>query len=256
VRDDVVRVIAERARMDRGFPRSLGISVAGHLILVVAAVAAPLLAPSEPVLNVQMGFVVPLPPGGGGPQAPPPSAPPEAKPAPTAEPAPPPPEKKQILKPPTPVKPEAKGLPDPDTAKNASPRKKATPEPQRAVAGASSSTGTGTATPGLDIMAPAGPGVPGGTDPGGDWYLAGVQRKIWVLWNQQIRSGPQRSVSIQFSILADGSVTDVRVAATSGVYLLDQAAQRAIHTAAPFTPLPEHYATDRFTITATFKPLG
>ena len=31
--------------------------------------------------------------------------------------------------------------------------------------------------PGLALTGPAGPGVPGGTDPGGDWYLAGVQRK-------------------------------------------------------------------------------
>jgi TonB family protein len=101
---------------------------------------------------------------------------------------------------------------------------------------------------------PPGPGVPGGTDPFGDWYMAGVQRKIWMLWTQQVREAAAPEVVVAFTILADGSVTDVQLIQSSSIFLLDQAAQRAIQTAAPFGPLPRDYGTNRITIHARFKP--
>ena len=114
-------------------------------------------------------------------------------------------------------------------------------------------TGTGSATPGLEF-GPPGPGVPDGTDSGGDWYLAGVQQKIWMLWNQQIKSGFTQPVGVTFTILPDGSVTGVRVTVPSGATLLDMAAQRAILNAAPFGPLPREYGQNPRTIQALFKP--
>ena len=114
-------------------------------------------------------------------------------------------------------------------------------------------TGSGSVTPGLEF-APADPGVPGGTDDHGDWYLAGVQRKIWMLWRQQIQAGQARPVAVRFTILRDGSVTDLRVVQKSGATLLDLAAQRAVLAAAPFGPFPAHYGMARVTIQANFKP--
>ena len=113
--------------------------------------------------------------------------------------------------------------------------------------------GAGAATPGLEF-GPPGPGVPGGTDSGGDWYLAGVQQKIWILWNQQIKSGFNHPIGVTFTILADGSVADVDVTQPSGASLLDMAAKRAVLNAAPFGPLPRQYETDRKTIQAVFRP--
>jgi TonB family protein len=101
---------------------------------------------------------------------------------------------------------------------------------------------------------PPGPGVPDGTDSGGDWYLAGVKLKISTLWQQQIRSGFNRPIGVIFTILADGSVTDVRVTEPSGVTLLDMAAQRAILNAAPFGRLPREYGNNPRTIHAIFPP--
>ncbi len=92
-----------------------------------------------------------------------------------------------------------------------------------------------------------GPGVPGGTDIFGDYYMAGVQRKIWMLWTQQLKAGAFQPVTISFTILQDGTVTDIRVVQSSGAFLLDQAAQRAISSAAPFGPLPKNYETNRYT---------
>jgi protein TonB len=199
----------------------------------------------EPLLRVQDGFAVPLPPGGGGPRSAEPPAPAPAKPetpeAPKAEPPP------KVLRPPK--EEPRKGLPLPDAK-----RGRAKPEPAKPSSPGGSPTGTGASsrTPGLEL-GPPGPGVPGGTDIQGDWYLATVQQKIWMIWIQQIRAGMTQPVTVSFTIEADGSVTDVRVLQSSGAALLDLAAQRAIYSAGPFAPLPKDHGT-RYTITATFKP--
>ena len=247
----VDRLIAERERLDTSFSGSFLVSLSAHVLLVAAAVVAPLLLPRSPLLDVQSGFAVALPRGGGGVPRPPAPQPKAAPPAP-AEPAPAAPPK--VLKPPTEA-PRPDALPEPDSRRRP-PRRQlepsaaaATPDPK-----ATPGAGGGAATPGLEF-GPPGPGVPGGTATGGDWYLAGVQQKIWLLWNQQIRSGFDHPVGVTFTILADGTVTDVRVTQESGAALLDMAAQRAILNAAPFAPLPREYGTDRKTIHAIFRPV-
>lgn len=243
--DPVDRLIVEREAMDGGFPGSLALSIVAHLLLVGVAAAGTLLF-KPPPLRVQDGFAVPMPPGGGGPRSAEPPAPAPAKPqtpeAPKAEPPP------KVLKPPK--EEPRKGLPPPDEK-----RTRAKPEPTKpsSPSGPPAATGTSTQTPGLEL-GPPGPGVPEGTDILGDWYLAAVQRKIWLVWTQQIKAGMNQPVTVSFTILADGSVTDLRVVQSSGAFLLDLAAQRAISSAAPFGPLPKDYATNRITIQAVFKP--
>jgi protein TonB len=242
--DAVDRVIAQREGLERGFNRSLWLSVVGHLVVVGAAVAAPLLMPNTPKLRVAHGTIVPVPPGGGGtPSAPEPAPGPDPAPPqpPQAAPKPPPRVKKPPKKAP---EPEKKGV-APLESKKRSRRRSST---------ASKAAGTSSQSPGLSLELPPGPGAPGGTDHYGDWYLASVQRKIWLLWNRQIRTGPRLAVRVSFAILADGSVEDVRVVRSSGAYLLDQAAQRAVLSAAPFGPLPKHYGTKRYEIHAQFRP--
>jgi len=247
--EPVDRLLAERERMDRGFQASVVLSVAAHLALLGTTVAAAIFGSKAPLLQVQDGFAVALPPGGGGVRSVEPPAPAPPKPEPEvsqAPPAPAPPAK--ILKPP---KDEPKqGLPELDARKS---KAKPTPPPTARSGGVAGGTGTAVQTPGLEF-GPPGPGVPGGTDLLGDWYLAAVQRKIWLLWTQQIRPSAPQAVTISFTIAADGSVSDVRVVQSSGIYLLDSAAQRAIYSAGPFGPLPRNYGTDRYTIQAVFKP--
>jgi len=200
------------------------------------------------------GFVVPLPPGGfGRPNVEPPAAPSAApQPAPSQEPAPKPEPPPQVIKPPKPE--PRRGLPEPDAR-----RVKTRPEPTPPARSASTSSdrppGRSTETPGFEF-GPPGPGVPGGTDMMGDWYLAGVQRKIWTIWMQQIKANFTQPITVQFTILENGSLEDgsVRIVQPSGVALLDLAAQRAIYNAAPFGPLPKQYGTSRYTIQGIFKP--
>jgi TonB family protein len=263
----VDRVIEQREAMDRGFPAGFVLSGVFHLILAGLAFGAAWFGPRKPPLQAVIGDLIALPPGGGGPLVPdtaPAAVPPvTAAPEPAAPPAPAPEPPPRVLKPPK--EEPRKGLPLPD-AKRAKPkaeksapaRHPAPPSSDRAAAssGAAGGTGTNSATPGLGLIGPAGPGVPYGTDPLGDWYLAGVQRKIWSIWVRQMKAGFTQPITISFTILGDGSLEDgsVRPVQASGIQLLDNAALRAVYSAAPFGPLPRTYGTNRITIQALFQP--
>ncbi|HVR71904.1 MAG TPA: energy transducer TonB [Vicinamibacteria bacterium] len=258
--DPVNTQIEQRQALDRGLSAGFLLSLAGHLLMAGMAFGAAAFGPKEPLIKVAPGFVVPLPRGGGGtpnvePAGPAPAAPEPAKaepPAPRPEPPP------KVVKPPKET--PRRGLPPPDARK-----RRATPAPtppprggapergSGASAGAvRDATGRATGTPGIEL-GPPGPGVPGGAE-GGDYYLAGVQRKIWLIWTRQIKSGFTHPVTVSFTILANGSVEDVRVVQSSGASLLDLAAQRSVFSAAPFNPLPKDYGTNRYTIQAIFRP--
>jgi TonB family protein len=249
LRDPVDAVLVERADLERGFMQSVLISGFAHALLVGGALAAAWLGAREPLVRIASGFAVSLPPGGYGtpaaapaPPAPAPPAPPVTQPA-AAKPEPPP----KIIKPPQEA--PRRGLPDPE----AKPTRRAPPPPP-ASSGSTGSAAGASGPAGFSLTAPPGAGVPGGTDPNGDWYLAGVQRKIWVLWAQQVKSGMSQPAIVSFTILASGEVTGVRLDQSSGVYLLDRAAQSAVLSAAPFGPLPRDYGTNRITIQGIFKP--
>jgi TonB family protein len=265
VNEAIDRLIVERQRLDQGLPATVLASIAAHLVAAGLTVGLPMLLPREPALRVVDGFAVVLPRGGGGsPVAAPPAAAPAPQPAPaaTAPPAAPP----QVLKPPK-AEPRPQALPLPDSRRSA--KRPAEPPPlplpgsrttttakaAAASGGVPGARGAGSAIPGLELGGPPGPGVPDGTDSGGDWYLAGVQQKIWMLWTQQIRSGFTQPVGVTFTILPDGNVTGLRVTQPSGASLLDMAAQRAILNAAPFGPLPREYGQNPRTIQALFKPI-
>jgi TonB family protein len=251
--DAVDRAIAERAAMDRGLTPAAVLSGMLHTLVIVGGLVVPLLLPKQPLLKAQStAWVVPLPRGGGGTpskaeSAAAPAATPEVARAEPPEPAAPAP---KVLKPPK--EEPHRGLPDPNT-------KKGRPQPARPAAPAPSATssasaGQASATPGVAFGAPPGLGVPNGVDFGGDWYLAGVQRRVWMIWMSQIRVPSANPALVTFTIRADGSVTDVTLSQSSGISSLDFAAQRAILSAAPFAPLPRHYETNRITIQAVFKP--
>ena len=60
-------------------------------------------------------------------------------------------------------------------------------------------------TPGFEF-GPPGPGVSGGTDIMGDWYLAGVQRKVWTVWMQQVKANFTQPITVQYD--GGGTLTD------------------------------------------------
>ena len=251
--DPIDRVIAEREAMDAGLPTTLVLSAFGHSVLIAGALVAPFFFPEPPPIQIMPGFLV-MPKGGGGvPVTEPPAlAPPEAAPPATEAPQPKPKDEPKVAKPPKDDK--KRGLPELDPKKTKKPKPEKTPPPRPARSGGvQGGTGKATQTPGLAFAA-AGPGTPDGMDVGGDWYLASVQQKIWMIWTQQIKANFTQPIGVTFTILADGSLEDVKLTQPSGVTLLDLAAQRAVDSASPFGPLPKNYGTNRYTIHAVFQP--
>jgi protein TonB len=251
--DAVDRVLEERAALDRGFGATLALSTFGHAAFVGLTLFLTWLGSRAPRIREVSGFAVAMPRGGGGPSAvaprPAPAVAPPPVPAPVAPPVAKPEPPPKVLKPP---KEEARaGLPALD-AKKTKPTDR-TPPPSAAAATSRTGTNAG-GMPGLDIQGPAGPGVPGGTDANGDWYLAGVQRKIWMIWTRQVKPAFNDPVAVTLTITETGAVEDVRVVESAGLAVLDAAAQRAVYTAAPFSPLPRSYGTNRLTIRAVFRP--
>jgi protein TonB len=260
VNEAVDRLIAERERLDAGLPGTLLLSIVGHLGLIGAAVALPLLLPRQPLLRVS-DFSIVMPRGGGGSPIAAAQAAPAPQPAPAVSAAPP--AAPKVLKPPTEA-PRPNALPALDSkriarraAEPAAPAGRlpsATSVKSAATAGgAPGARGTSPATPGLEI-GPPGVGVPDGTETGGDWYIAAVTQKIWMLWNQTIKPGFAQPIGVTFTIMPDGSITGVRLTQACGVYLLDSAAQRAVLNAAPFGPFPRDHEQKPRTIQAVFRP--
>jgi TonB family protein len=263
MRDAVDSVIEAREALDHGFSGSLLMSGVVHGALVGGALLAAYFAPKQPLVRITNFTVLEMRGGRGtanpAPQAP--AAPPATQPAAKAEPASQPAPPQQIAKPQQPV--ERKGLPEPD-AKRPTAKPSAKPEPPRAAAAASTpagapiraSTGGGTGSTsgpvGLEFL-PDGAGVGTGLD-NSDYYMAGVQRKVWQIWLQQIKQTFPQPVIVSFTLNPDGSVTSVQVAQSSGVAMIDLAARRAVQTAAPFSPFPKDYANRPLTIQARFAP--
>jgi periplasmic protein TonB len=64
------------------------------------------------------------------------------------------------------------------------------------------------------------------------------------------REGYQGTLYVRFDILRNGSLGDVEVLQGSGFPILDNAAVRAIRSAAPFQPLPDDWGMERYSIRA------
>jgi protein TonB len=73
-----------------------------------------------------------------------------------------------------------------------------------------------------------------------NYYIAQVQSRIEENWTRPpVGSGAR--VRVSFRIHADGSISDLAVAESSGFDTYDLAALRAVQNAAPFAPLPRAY---------------
>ncbi len=76
------------------------------------------------------------------------------------------------------------------------------------------------------------------------WYGKLIQERVGQKWrtddvDASIRKGPK--VLVGFTIQRNGTITGVRVLQTSGIYSLDNSAQRAIYEASPLPPLPDQF---------------
>lgn len=99
-----------------------------------------------------------------------------------------------------------------------------------------------------------GPGGPFGNRFGA--YVDILRQRVAEKWrtgdvDPRLQTAPP--VIVNFTIMRDGSVKDVRVGQRSGNAVLDYSAQRAIYDASPFPPLPAGYDRNEASIEFWFQ---
>ncbi len=87
-------------------------------------------------------------------------------------------------------------------------------------------------------------------------YLEKVKENIVQAWQypeQASEKGSEGKVDVEFTILKDGRLLDVRILQSSGFSALDREAIRAVGAASPFTPIPKQIALEQLSIRFTFN---
>jgi periplasmic protein TonB len=83
------------------------------------------------------------------------------------------------------------------------------------------------------------------------WYINILYQRLWKCWDN--KNAGNRDCLVSFTIARDGSLEDSDIKASSGEYLFDQLALRAVSNAAPFPPLPDGYPDKELNVVVKFK---
>ena len=87
------------------------------------------------------------------------------------------------------------------------------------------------------------------------WYVDVIKRTVAQNWYSQLadpKASMGHSVIVTFTVHRDGSVSDPRIAQSSGVSSLDLSAIQAVERVNAFGPLPAGYAGNSVTVAYTF----
>ena len=234
----------DRPHEDRWPTAPVALSLAVHAVLVVSLVGMrPAPRPvMPPVYRVNL-VAAPAGPRAVGVVRPPAATPPPPTPAPT----PPRPvtQSPDVAPTPRPV-PPARRTPQQSTPTPATAAAKPAPAAAAPVAGGGPVGGTG-----ADVATVRTPGI---EFPYGG-YLDNIVRQLVL----RFRPGGNRALvaDVSFLIRRDGSVSDIRVIRSSGVYAFDVEAQGAIESAGQaraFGALPRAFPDDVLPVTISFTP--
>jgi TonB family protein len=272
---EVHRILSARGRRDarRTEAASLGAAFLLHALVLAVAVVLPRLQPRPEPLQFVPVQVIPAQALGvrrpaparrkpavkekAAPAEPEPTPePPKAEPEPQEAPPPPPKDDVPVL--PTkeePKKPEVKRPEPPRTDTRPDRKTGEEPRPQERTTPSKTPPGVAPGETGDQLgRRGAATGSPVGTTAFGSrigvenpdftygYYLDRLLSLIDAQW-QRPNMGEVKAV-IHFQIGKDGSISDLRVAESSGYNSFDFAALRAVQSAAPFPPLPRGYRND------------
>lgn len=87
-------------------------------------------------------------------------------------------------------------------------------------------------------------------------YLNGVKLKIEGVWRypeEARKSALQGRGLVSFTIERDGTVSEIKLIASSGYPILDEEIKKAIKAASPFNPMAENMRIKRLNVVATFE---
>jgi len=87
-------------------------------------------------------------------------------------------------------------------------------------------------------------------------YLDNVRENIVRAWHYPAQASEERKegqVDVEFTILKDGRLLDVRILQSSGFGSLDREAIRAVKAASPFKPIPDQMGVPQLPIRFTFN---
>ncbi len=88
------------------------------------------------------------------------------------------------------------------------------------------------------------------------YYLNLIRYRIQENWQppyQRTAEDEKNSTVVGFRIERNGKVTEIKVENSSGKFLFDQAAQRAVYSANPLPPLPDEFTGAHLTIHIEFE---
>jgi len=90
------------------------------------------------------------------------------------------------------------------------------------------------------------------------YYLNLIHQRIQKQWNPSYQSQSENSIInaiIEFTILRDGTVTNIAIEKSSDRFLFDQAAQRAIYAIGQLPPLPQQFNNDQLFVHIQFEAI-
>lgn len=88
------------------------------------------------------------------------------------------------------------------------------------------------------------------------YYLTILQNRVQNNWNPPYQTSTQQekiSTIVGFQVLRNGKIVNVSVEKSSGRYLYDQAAQRAVYSANPLPPLPDEFNGEFLSVHIEFE---
>jgi periplasmic protein TonB len=174
------------------------------------------------------------------------------------KPEPPQPKKEEIVPPDLKNVPDFKTLEKPNKKPPPPPRQNKAfepkiPNPENAVPGKNLGSPNITTGAGTNPGSSSTPGLAVKSEGGGDfasrygWYIESVKRRIQGNWLQNtidpaVRAARTAHAIVEFTILKDGTVKDIRISQASGNLSMDNSGLRAIMSSNPMPALPPDYS--------------
>jgi TonB family protein len=88
------------------------------------------------------------------------------------------------------------------------------------------------------------------------YYLTILQNRVQNNWQPPFQAATQQeriATVVGFQVLRNGKIANVSVEESSGRYLFDQAAQRAVYSANPLPPLPDEFSGEFLSVHIEFE---